>query len=433
MKIRLIATGVLIVGLAAAYFAYPVFGMPGFLSRLDLPYRLGLDLQGGIHLVYRADLSNVSDDQQADALEGLRDVIERRVNFFGVSEPQVRTQRTLGEDHISVKLAGVFDAEGAIALIGETPFLEFHVERNDVSTSTITENPLALYTPSELNGQYLRNARMDFDEFGKPYVYLVFNDEGAAIFERLTEENIGKTIAIYLDGLPISIPTVQQKISGGTAQITGQFAPEEARLLAQRLNSGALRAPIELIAQERVEASHGTESLEKSFFAGLIGFGFIMIFMLAWYRLPGLVAIVALLLYVALSLAIFKLIPVTFTTAGIAGFILSLGMAVDANILIFERMKEELKKGKSLSRSIEEGFFRAWSAIRDSNISSILTALILWYFGTDAVKGFALTLGIGIVVSMLSAIVITRTFLRAIHSRKHTGEGKIPFLYQMGI
>ena len=426
MKIRLLAISLVLLGALAGYFVYPKFGI---VSWLDIPIRLGLDLKGGIHLIYIADVSKAG----ADALEGIRDVIERRINIYGVSEPVVRTEQVLGEDRLSVQLAGVFDVEQAIKLIGETPYLEFRTENPNVATSTLAENPYAAFAPTELTGQYLTSARMEFDQTsGVPYISIQFDDKGAKIFERLTEENIGKSLAIFLDGVPISVPTVQNKISGGSAQITGQFTLEEARILARRLNSGALPVPIELISQERVEPARGKAALERSFFAGIIGFLFVIAFMIVWYRLPGLIAIVALLIYVSLSLAVFKLVGVTLTTAGIAGFVLSIGMAVDANILIFERMKEELKRGKTLGVAIEEGFLRAWTSVRDSNTSSLITAIILWYFGTESVKGFALTLGLGIIVSMFSAIVVTRTFLRAVHSRKHTAGSGVPFLYGSG-
>ena len=224
---------------------------------------------------------------------------------------------------------------------------------------------------------------------------------------------------------------MQAKITGGKAQITGNFTQEEVRQLVRNLNSGALPVPITLISQEQIEPSRGAEALERSFFAGLVGFAIIVAFMLFWYRLPGLLAVFALAIYVSLSLAVFKLIPVTLTTAGIAGFILSIGMAVDANVLIFERLKEELRRGRTLTTAIEEGFNRAWTSVRDSNTSSLITSLILWYFGTDAVKGFALTLGLGIIVSMFTAIVVSRTFLRATHGRRHEA-GRVPFLYGSG-
>lgn len=426
MKIRLLAIGLLVLGVLAGYFVYPKFGMPRW---LDVPFRLGLDLKGGVRLVYKADVSKAG----PDALEGIRDVIERRINIYGVAEPVVRTERVLGEDRLSVQIAGVFDVEEAIRLIGETPYLEFRTEDPSVATSTLAENPYAAFAPTELTGQYLESARMEFDQTtGVPYISIQFDDTGAKIFERLTEENIDKSLAIFLDGVPISVPTVRDKISGGSAQITGQFTLDEARILARRLNSGALPVPIELISQERVEPARGAAALGRSFFAGVTGFLFVIMFMIIWYRLPGLIAVAALFIYVSLSLALFKVIPVTLTTAGIAGFVLSIGMAVDANILIFERMKEELKRGRTLGAAIEEGFLRAWTSVRDSNTSSLITSIILWYFGTESVRGFALTLGLGIIVSMFSAIVVTRTFLRAIHSRKHAAGSGAPFLYGGG-
>ncbi len=430
MRIRLLALGILLLGVVAGYFVYPYWGVPQW---LNIPFRLGLDLKGGIHLVYKADLSSIPSAQKSDALEGLRDVIERRVNFFGVSEPIVRVERSLGEDHLLVELAGVFSAPEAIRLIGETPYLEFRKENKNIATSTLEQNPFAAYEPTGLTGRFLRSASMQFGPTtGEPYIEIVFNDEGARLFEELTAQNIGKPIAIFLDGAPISIPVVQDKITGGKAQITGRFAPEEAKLLAQRLNSGALPVPIELISQNSVEPTRGEEALKKSFFAAILGFLFVIGFMLVWYRLPGFIAVVALLIYIALALSIFKLVPVTFTTAGIAGFVLSIGMAVDANILIFERLKEELRRGRTLGMAIEEGFLRAWTSVRDSNVSSLITALILWYFGTEQVKGFALTLGLGIAVSMFSAIYVTRTFLRALHTRRQHAAMGVSFLYGSG-
>jgi len=254
---------------------------------------------------------------------------------------------------------------------------------------------------------------VSFDQnTNKPEVNLQFDDEGAKLFEEITSKNVGKRIAIYLDGQPISAPNVQEAITGGKARITGTFSLEEAKLLVQRLNAGALPVPIKLINQETVGASLGEISLKQSLFAGLIGLLAVAVFMILWYRLPGLLAVFALFIYTAIVLAIFKLISVTLTLAGIAGFILSIGMAVDANILIFERTREELRAGKSLGGAIEEGFKRAWSSIRDSNVSSLITCLILFWLGTSVIKGFALTLAIGILVSMFSSISVTRTFLR---------------------
>jgi protein-export membrane protein SecD len=430
MKFRLLAVGLILLGALAGYFVYPRWGI---WNKLNIPFRLGLDLKGGINLTYKADLSKIPGDQKSSALEGLRDVIERRVNYFGVSEPIVRVERVIGEDRLDVQLAGIFDTSQAIRLIGETPYLEFRTERPGITDEELQRNPLAAFVPTELTGRYLESAQMAFGQTGGgAYIQIKFNDEGAKLFSKLTEANVNKPLAIFLDGVPISIPVVREKIESGSAQITGKFTPEEARLLAQRLNSGALPVPIELISQRTEEPARGADSLKRSFFAGLIGFLFVVAFMLLWYRLPGLIAVVALSIYVSLSLTIFKLIPVTFSTAGIAGFILSIGMAVDANILIFERLKEELRRGKTLAGAIEEGFLRAWTSVRDSNISSLITAIILWYFGSDAVKGFALTLGLGIGVSMFSAVVITRTFLRALHSRRQTPGRTLQFLYGSG-
>ena len=240
-----------------------------------------------------------------------------------------------------------------------------------------------------------------------------FNNEGQEIFAQLTRENIGKPLAIFLDGQPISIPVVREEIASGRAQITGNFTLKEAKLLVGRLNSGALPVPIQIIAQETVGASLGNEALEKGVRAGIFGIMTVILFLIFWYRLPGFLGALALGIYIGLVLMIFRLLPITLTTAGIAGFILSVGMAVDANILIFERFKEERRAGKGLESSLREGFSRAWSSIRDSNVSSLITCLILYWFGTSIVRGFALTLAIGILFSMFSAITITRVFLLA--------------------
>ncbi|MFH0779495.1 MAG: protein translocase subunit SecD, partial [Parcubacteria group bacterium] len=263
-----------------------------------------------------------------------------------------------------------------------------------------------------LTGSQLQSAAVEFDQrTNTPQVALTFNDAGAKLFAEITGRNVGKPVAIYLDGQPISVPTVNEAITGGQAVITGKFNITEAKTLAQRLNAGALPIPITLISQQNVGATLGAESLQKSLFAGLIGLILVGLFMIAYYRLPGLLATIALLIYGIVSLFIFKLIPVTLTLAGIAGFILSVAMAVDANILIFARMKEEFALGKPLSTAINDGFKRAWPAIRDGNFTTLITCLILVWFGTSSIKGFALTLGIGIIISMFSAIVITRQLL----------------------
>ncbi|OGZ43967.1 MAG: protein-export membrane protein SecD [Candidatus Ryanbacteria bacterium RIFCSPHIGHO2_02_FULL_45_17b] len=419
-KIRIIAVLLLVAGGFAGVFASPYTIIP-FLPQV--PYRLGLDLQGGTHLLYQADVSSIPSVDVAESMEGLRDVIERRVNAFGVSEPVVQIEEASGEQRLIVELAGVREISEAIRLIGETPFLEFRTERSAEERQAILDAQAkgerlgedAYFIPTELTGKYLKRADVQYGQTGiQVLVTLSFDDEGSLLFENLTEQNIGKQLAIYLDGFPISAPVVQQKITGGQAQISGNFTVDEARELVRRLNSGALPVPITLVSQQSVEASLGQAELVRSLNAGAYGLLAVALFMILWYRLPGLMAVFALLLYTALLLVIFKLVPVTLTAAGVAGFILSIGMAVDANILIFERFREEMKAGRTLAGSIEEGFNRAWASIRDSNMSSIITAFILYWFGTSLIKGFALTLGLGVVVSMFSAITITRTFFRAL-------------------
>ncbi len=386
------------------------FAVPGF--------RLGLDLLGGTHLVYQADLKNLSAGQNAkDAMDGVRDVIERRVNLFGVAEPLVQVE---GSDRLVVELAGIKDVNQAIQLIGQTPFLEFREQRPKADTDAIlaaqklkqrlNEDPY--FVPSALTGKYLQHSQVLFDPTSYlPQVSLDLTSEGAKIFADLTKKNLGKPLAIYLDGTPISAPIVQSEITNGKAVISGHFTPEQAKQLADRLNAGALPVPINLISQETIGASLGQASLTQSLKVAGYGLIFVALFMIVLYRLPGVVSVVALLIYVVLVLAIYKLIPVTLTLSGIAGFVLSLGIAVDANILIFARMREELKEGKTLAQATREGFRRAWFSIRDSHITTLLGAVILYIFTTSIVKGFALTLGIGVVLSLFTATVIVRLFL----------------------
>jgi len=449
---------VLILAVLAGIFSYPNYVNQGidflnskFLWTLpnfpEKPYILGLDLQGGVQLIYQADLSSVED--KSGAMAGLRDVIERRVNIFGVSEPVVQIQ---GENRLIVELPGVTDVKQAIEMIGQTPYLEFNEERTaeeaqqiiDKITElksvqekggeiTTVENwQLALqnpyYKPTELTGKYLTKANVIFDNTTyKAQIELLFNDEGAKIFEAVTARNTNKSLAIFLDGASIIdttgdgqidasdlyAPNVQEKISGGKAVITGDMSTQKANEIARRLNSGALPVKIGApISQETVGPTLGSVSLQKSLLAGIYGLLAVIVFMVLIYRLPGLLASFALIIYVAIALSIFKLIPVTLTLAGIGGFVLSIGMAVDANILIFARMKEEIKAGKSLSQAIDEGFVRAWPSIRDSNFNSLIVCAILFFVATSFIKGFAFTLALGIIVSLFSAIFITRIFLQ---------------------
>ncbi|OGL72966.1 protein-export membrane protein SecD [Candidatus Uhrbacteria bacterium RIFCSPHIGHO2_12_FULL_60_25] len=607
------------------------------LQYVHFPLVLGLDLQGGTHLEYIADLSNVPEAEKRDSMNGVRDVIERRVNAMGVSEPLVQITKAGNDWRLSVELAGIRDIQQAIKMIGETPTLDFREENEDAdkplteeerkqideknaeqkkkaedayarvkngasfediakqesddetskakggdlgfligqgayrgllerlkpvavgsvfegvvddganyyvakveerkpagqeirashiliqwagssgSSSTSTkeqakarieelkktvtaenfdemvqkfsqepganqskgdldwfakgvmvpefeetafklakdqisdvletqfgfhlikktdERPLddirvrvVIYKktqPSDirntepwkrthLTGKQLQRAQLEFDQrTGASQVSLQFDDEGAKLFADLTKKNVGKPIAIFLDDQPISIPTVQQEITGGNAVINGSFTIAEAKLLAQRLQAGALPVPISIIAQQSVGPTLGSESVAASLRAGLIGFLFVAFFMLMFYRLPGLISVLALAFYAALLLALFKLIPVTMTLSGIAGFILSLGMAVDANVLIFERLKEEFREGKTTSHAIDEAFKRAWTSIRDGNATTLISCAVLYGFSSSIIKGFALTLAIGVVMSMFTAIVVTKTLLKLV-------------------
>ncbi|MCX6722153.1 MAG: protein translocase subunit SecD [Candidatus Staskawiczbacteria bacterium] len=449
--------GVLVLAVLAGIFSYPNYynkGVDSVNHKLswtiphfpEKPYILGLDLQGGVSLVYQADLSKTID--KTGAMSGLRDVIERRVNMFGVSEPVVEIQ---GQDRLVVELPGVTNVEQAIQMIGQTPYLEFDEQRTADETKVITdkikevqdaqakkqdvskikdwqivlENPY--FKPTDLTGKYLTKAVVIFDPTTyKPQIQLQFNDEGSKIFADITGRNIKKPIAIFLDGASIIdtngdgkidgqdiyAPIVQDKIIGGKAVITGDMSSQKANSIASRLNSGAL--PVKIgspISQQTVGPTLGSVSLQKSLLAGIYGLIAVVIFMIVFYRFPGLLASLALVIYVAITLAIFKLIPVTMSLSGIGGFVLSIGMAVDANILIFARMKEEIKSGKGLAPAIDEGFRRAWPSIRDSNFNSLIVCAILFTVATSFIKGFAFTLALGILVSLFSAIFITRIFL----------------------
>ncbi len=647
-KIRWGIVGILALLLAASFFDVPVFfnrviNVVNNTAHLGLPripekeFNLGLDLQGGAHLVYQADVSGIDGDEKGASVEGVRDVIERRVNGIGVSEPVVQTTKVGDDYRIIVELPGVTDVNEAIQMIGETPILEFKEENNEPARELTEEEAKGLeeynieaekkinealgkvkageqftnvageYTEDSVgknNGGYIgfvsKNSKYfqlyewaedaeegdmtqevfdsfegynilmrgaqregeeevkashilicylgakscnapeynkkqalekaqevyeqanasnfaslakehstdpgskdeggEYDYFGRGFmvaefeeaafgadpgqivgpvetefgyhiiykqdqrksteyelwrilvaiksesdilppedpwkatelsgkqlersevvsdsqtgavqVSLQFDSEGKDLFRDITERNVGQPVAIFLDGVPISVPTVNEPIRDGRAVISGAFTLPDARTLSQRLNAGALPVPVELIAQQSVGATLGAKSLTKSLKAGIVGIIIVMIFMLLFYRLPGLLSVIALTLYIAVVMALFKLIGVTLTLAGIAGFILSIGMAVDANVLIFERLREELKEGKSLKAAVEEGFLRAWTSIRDGNISTLITCVLLIWFGTSFVQGFAVTLAIGILVSMFSAITVTRVMLR---------------------
>jgi len=540
-KTRLIAFIIFVLAVLAVFLDFPQYiektgiKVPDF---LNFPFQLGLDLQGGTHLVYEADLSQIPEEDHSSSVEGVRDVVERRVNAFGVAEPIVQTTKTNDYWRIIVELAGVHDVNQAIEMIGETPLLEFK-EQNPNPVSNLTEEqkqeletynndakkraeeimvkalkqgsnftelakeysedpgsketggdlgfaPAGLFVPefeatcfdelkdgeisrkltqtsfgyhivkreetmgeatdlqvrcshilvrtkteadvgatveewvyTGLTGKQLKRATVEFDPNTQvPQVSLEFNDEGSELFAEITQKNIGKQVAIFLDGSTISAPVVEEAILGGRAVISGKFSINEAKTLAQRLNAGALPVPIKLISQQTVGATLGNESVQKSLQAGLIGLIVVALFMILYYRLLGIVAVIALIFYSLVILSIFKLVPVTLTLSGIAGFILSLGMAVDANVLIFERIKEELKSDKTLETAIDEGFKRAWPAILDGNVSTLITCFILIGFTTSTVKGFAVTLSIGILVSMFSAMIVAKIIIKSLIRHK---------------
>ncbi len=388
---------------------------PRLLSR-DLEFKLGLDLQGGTHLVYEADMGNIADADRLPALQATKNNIEKRINLLGVSEPLIQTANFGSQYRLIIELPGVKDISQALNLIGQTAQLEFRLP------TVATPSSQADFQSTGLTGKDLRLAQVQFDgsgqSSGQPVVGLNFSPEGAKKFADITKNNIGKPLAVFLDTQLITAPNISQAIPDGKAVITGQFTIDQAKNLVIQLNAGALPVPIKVIEQRSIGATLGSESIHKSLVAGIVGFALILLFMLANYGIKGLLADIALITYVLISLAFFKLIPVTLTLAGIAGFILSVGMAVDANILIFERIKEELRWGRPLRAAIELGFHRAWTSVRDSNASSLITAGILFWFGSGSVRGFALTLIVGILVSLFTSITITRSLVRAVYGRK---------------
>lgn len=440
---------ILVFGTGVAFFVYksepnlnPNFENESSFFK-DSDFHLGLDLSGGSHLIYEADISAIDPSEVDDSMEALRDVIERRVNIFGVSEPIVQVQGSgfvAGDsEKLIVDLPGVTDVEQATAMIGQTPLLEFRIEAPEgaAQQATVDENGQltididSLYIATPLTGRYLKRANLEFDQTTRePIVSLQFDETGTDMFATITRNNIGKTVAVYLDGAALTTPVVREEIPNGQAVISGGFNPQEAKQLVGRLNSGALPVPISLLSKQTIGATLGHDAVDAGVKSAIIGFLAICLFLLFWYRLPGIAAIIALSIYVAVMLALFKLIPVTLTAAGIAGFIISIGIAVDANILIFERLKEELNDGKSVKEAVSSGFSRAWTSIRDSNLSTIISASILFWFGTSLIKGFALTLGMGVLISMFSAILVTRILLNGLVL---IGESKVArFLFSSG-
>ena len=538
-KMTLTILGIIVVALLAAYVDFPrnEIHIGRFALKNPFSVHLALDLQGGTELTYQADVSQLAAADQSDALGSVRDVIERRVNSFGVSEPVIETEHSGNSWRVIVDLPGVTDVNQAIKLIGETPLLEFkeqndkatadasaqeqavqqynddaqkraqdvlqkvlapnadfsalakqysedtgskdnggdlgfikldtvvpefaaavktlkvgdttqslvqstfgyhiiklvdqktdsdgtveyHVSHILIATKSVDQNALlaSQYTSTGLSGKQLQRALVEFDQTtGAPTVSLQFNSDGAKLFADITKRNIGKQVAIFLDGQIISAPVVQQQITGGQAVISGSFTADDAKQLATRLNAGALPVPISLISQQNVGATLGQTSVERSIKAGIIGLLLVAVYMIIIYRLPGVLSVIALMLYTAIAFAAFKLIPVTLSLAGIAGFILSIGLAVDANVLIFERLKEELRKHHPLRDAIEKSFKHAWPSIRDANTSSLITTSILIIFGTSFIRGFAITLAIGVLTSLLTAVIVSMALLRMVSNEK---------------
>jgi len=383
------------------------------------PLRLGLDLQGGTQLVLEAQMNSIEGGQRDVALDSAREVIERRVNLFGVSESVVQTSKVGESRRILVDLPGIKNASDAANLVGRTAQMEFKELVTIESTDSAT--PSSEFVSTGLTGKDLKKAQVSFQQGqsadGSPVVQLEFNAEGAKKFADITRRNISKPLAIFLDDQLVQAPTVNTEILDGNAIISGGFTVDSAKQAAVQLNAGALPVPIKIIEQRSIGATLGQESINKSVIAAAIGLLTVMLYMILYYGRLGVVASLALIIYTLVSVAIFRtglfvMPPITLTLAGIAGFILSIGMAVDANILIFERMKEERRWGRNAKQALDLGFKRAWSSIRDSNSSSLITAVILYFLGTGPVKGFAVTFAIGVLVSMFSAIIVTRTLLK---------------------
>lgn len=393
----------------------------------DLNLKLGLDLAGGSHLVFEADMSKVEKVDQETALQSARGAIERRINIFGVSESTVQTAKVGDSSRIIIELPGIKDTQKAQELIGKTAQLDFREISisEEAAEGTILIN-LDNTKSTGFTGSDFKKARAAFDSTtGKPIVEFETKPESAQKFAEITTNLVGKQMPVFLDEFPISAPVVQTPITNGTGQISGNFSLEEAKTLANLLNSGSLPVPIKLIEQRTVEASLGQESMQKSVIAGLVGLSMVIAFMAIYYGRLGILASLALLIYGVLTIAIYKLVPIVLTLPGVAGLILSVGMAVDSNILIFERMKEELRSGKPWQDSMESAFGRAWDSIRDANIATLLTSFILFnplnlsFLHTSGpVRGFALTLALGIAVSLFTGIFVTRTLLRIFAQKK---------------
>lgn len=378
----------------------------------DINIKQGLDLQGGSHLVYTVDMSQIAEKERTDALASLQKVIENRVNAFGVSEPVIYTGKNGNEYRLTVELAGVKDTQAAMDLIGKTAKLDFR-ELDSTGKG---------FQKTDLSGSELTRATVAFDQTtNEPYIAIEFNADGAKKFEAITSRNVGKPVGIFLDDELKSYPNVNQAIAGGKAQITSKFTYTEARNLAIQLDAGRLPMPISVAEQRTVEATLGQDSIHKSIVAGIIGILVVSVFMIVYYRLLGLFSTIGLALYLVFTIALFKLFAITLTMGGVAGLILSIGMSMETDVLVFERIREELRNGRGFAHAATLGFSRAWTSIRDSNaVSLIICGLLIWAGGS--VRGFAIVLALGIVVGLTTTFMGTKTLIDLIANRKFVGK-----------
>lgn len=432
--------------LAGREFAYtirqPNFQFELFGRQFGRQFQLkqGLDILGGMQVVLRADMSQIPTGDREAALTAAKDIIQRRVDLFGVSEPVIQTSKVGAEDRIIVELAGVSDAGQALQLIGTTAQLDFRLQAASPAAAA-TQSAVAFlsqFEPTGLTGKELERASVQFDPTTtEPVVSMEFNPEGAQRFAEITRANPGRVLAIFLDGFPVSLPVINEPILDGRAVISGTFTLDQAKQLNIQLNAGALPVPIEVIEQRTIGASLGQEAVAKSIRAGVIGLACVIAFMILYYGWKGVISAISLVMYAIFTIAIYKVIGVTLTLPGLAGMLLTIGMAVDANILIFERMKEELRIGQPFARAMELGFGRAWDSIKDANVATIFTALVLinpldlTFLNTSGlVKGFGITLLIGVVTSLFTGLVVTRTLMRMFLSepatRPVTGQAGAP-------
>lgn len=390
------------------------------------PLKTGLDLQGGTHLVLDTDMGQIDPADRADALNSVKEIISRRVDLYGVREPLIQTAKVGESSRLIVELPGNTDIQQTVNIIGQIAQLDFRqvLDTGEASPSAVT------FISTDLTGKDLKKAGVSFaqsgQEAGKPVVNLEFTSEGAKKFAVITQNNVGKPLAIFLDDQPVTMPIVNEPILDGRAVISGNFDADAATQLSIQLNAGALPVPVKILSQQNISATLGTASINQSIRAGLVGLALVSAFMIIIYRWPGLIAVLGLIIYGLITLALYRLIPVTLTLPGIAGLILSVGMAVDANILIFERLKEERRAGRPFHLALELAFGRAWDAIKDANVTTIVVALILinplnwqWLNTSGLVRGFALTLFLGVLTSLFTGIFVTRTLMRQFLKGNH--------------